>query len=236
MRELDVVTKLVGDGVRVKVFEGALEVSAVRGVSGGGVRCGVRVWGSDSVRVQQSRRRAMLRRFAVHNGLGALVSLTVAEVCSRVVMKRRVELLVRRVRASLPCSFPYVSVVEGGGEVCRPTVHGLKRVHAHVLVPGYLASTVSDRWSDGSVHVGRLGSVEEVRAAAMYLAKEFPFRSGRQYRSAVGFKPEPAVFTAGSFDEAKELAIEAFGRPPDDIDDFGDGHPRVRQMKWNTHE
>ena len=149
-------------------------------------------------------------------------------------MKRRVGLLVRRVRASLPYSFPYVWVVEGGGEVCRPTVHGLKRVHAHLLVQEHLSGVLSDGWSDGRVFAEHMGSVEQIRAGAMYLAKEFPFRDGRQYRLANGFMPEFRVSEVASLDEAKELVVEVFGRLPDDVDDFGDGHPRVRQMKWNT--
>lgn len=144
------------------------------------------------------RARTKIRHYAVGNGLTHFVTLSV-EVNSLPAsgVARCVKSVIRPTRRALGKA-PYVYVIEGGIDV---------RPHAHLLVRSEWAYELKKRWPEGFTTVKVMRSVNEIRASADYVAKDFaddPLRGLRnRYSVARGFAIQPERVSVCSVDEAR---------------------------------
>jgi hypothetical protein len=169
------------------------------------------------------RARTKVRRYAAANRLDRLVTLTYrgAGQHNERPLRHDLGVFIRALRTALAGrSIPYVWVPEW-----HKTDHGL---HAHVALGRYVRrSLIEDAWGHGFVHIKRLardeaaGTLASSRRAAGYLSKyiaktfDHP-RTARLHRYEVGqgFLPRAERITAPTWQEARQLAAKAMGRPP----------------------
>jgi len=118
-------------------------------------------------------------------------------------VERCVKSVIRPIRRALG-NAPYVYVIEGGTGV---------RPHAHLLVRREWAYELDRRWPYGFPDIKVVSSVNEIRASAVYVAKDFadaPLRGLRnRYSVGRGFAIQPERVSVSSLDEARSY-LEAF--------------------------
>lgn len=152
------------------------------------------------------RARTKIRHYAVGNGLTHFVTLNVRADSPSVIrvdspsvsgVERCVKSVIRPTRRALGKA-PYVYVIEGGIDV---------RPHAHLLVQRKWAYDLKKRWPEGFTNVKVMRSVNEIRASADYVAKDFaddPLRGLRnRYSVGRGFAIHPERVSVSSVDEAR---------------------------------
>lgn len=171
------------------------------------------------------RARTKIRHYAVGNGLTHFVTLTV-EVGSPSAsgVARSVKSVIRPTRRALGKA-PYVYVIEGGIDV---------RPHAHLLVQREWAYELKKRWPQGFTKIKVMRSVNEIRASADYVAKDFadaPLRGLRnRYSVGRGFAIQPERVFVSSLDEARAY-LEAFTPRSATIERYVDT-PLLTAYRW----
>lgn len=198
-------------GCRARLYVDGLEVSGARLLrhrSGGAANESVP--SGESARVAAARARAKVRRYAVSNGLDRLLTLTLARLLEPVECAKRVRLLIRRCNRKLG-PFPYIWVLELGKKSAR--------LHVHMLCQSAESRCLAQSWALGEADTRPLDGLEDVRAAAHYISKDFdrPPIVAQRYFASRRFNPRPVVLEAETLPALLRLAEIRIGWPPAEV-------------------
>ncbi|MEM9200720.1 MAG: hypothetical protein AAGC53_03635 [Actinomycetota bacterium] len=150
-----------------------------------------------------SRARHRVTRYVTANRLDQFLTLTAAEAVSRSTLLKLVQATIRRLRRRLG-GFPWLFVPEES-----------PRLHAHLFVPHRIASPVEDNWPHGYVDRQRLASLDDLRAASLYVTKHFgaPAAGTRRYYVARGYEPASETVEINSLTALEEIAASLDAEP-----------------------
>jgi hypothetical protein len=160
----------------------------------------------DAARVAASRATSLIRRFIVGNDLDALLTVTLdSDGCvarTKVLLKNAL----RQARRAQDLAFPYVWVPERANKTGR--------LHVHLVTRMLSAQRLAEFWQLGMTRLDLVDTVEDRRALATYLAKDFEslvpgFQS--RYSPSRGFGIEAIEITAASPREFIERAGAVLG-------------------------
>lgn len=150
----------------------------------------------------------MVRRYVLANYLDQFVTLTYrGSPPTHSAAVESMHELTRHVRHAAGARVPWLWVPEVGG------ISG--RLHVH----GFFAQSAFDSrtWRFGKCDVVQLDGIDDIRAAASYVAKGFDKAVpgfSRRYRLARGFMPEPPVVVGvDSISEGISYLTSQFGAP-----------------------
>lgn len=232
--ELGLAIELNG-GWRVSLYPGAGEAVATF-VGAAPRRKGTAPTGSSAEKNERDASTAAARRlrlYVVANGLSRFLTLDWAvepadeghghaDVKGFITSVRRAAFDGRRA--------PWVYVLERG--------ENSGRLHAHVVLPSAFDRFFETCWTRGGVTVRRLRTMEDRRACAQYMAKDFTKRhepGAHRYRAAQGFAPEHLVSgRLQSRADALEWASSVMGRQADaNVPLPGFGGVPVHHLSWD---
>jgi hypothetical protein len=154
------------------------------------------------------RAHARVRRFVVANRLNLHLVLTFAgRVTDRSEARTALRHLVRQLRERRGEGFPWLAVVEE---------HDDGGLHLHMATQGVSMEDIDRAWGLGHTFKQCLRSLEDRRAIAAYLCKQFeavPVGCHR-YEVAQGFEPEVLRFDTDTEEDAESFAGSIMGGPP----------------------
>lgn len=162
------------------------------------------------------RARSKIRRYAAHNGLNRLGTLTFADACfDQRVLREHLGDFFSALRQSQAKALPYIWV---------PEWHKTHGLHAHFAVGQYIPrKEIEAAWPFGFVHIKHIGDLptrsgptQESRVAARYLSKYIgkalddarAIKGMHRYDLAQGFTPKPEKLNAPTLSEVMSLAQE----------------------------
>ena len=163
---------------------------------------------SSPLSVAAYRGRARLRRYVVENMLDHFLTLTTSASTTIFALEAEMRRILRSIRRKSG-KFPFAWVLEG--RHARP--------HLHVMTRRPQGGTILDMWRLGHSDQREVGSIEQMRKVARYMAKEFhepPLLSHRYYL-ARSFTPQPVRIEANSVEEVIAIASSRFGEEPAQI-------------------
>ena len=182
-----------------------------------------------SRRLQRARPR--VRRFAAHNGLSDMWTLTYRDAVSDIGRVQSDMDAVRRALRRRIGRYPWFWVAEWH--------RSQERLHVHYATPRFSEpAVVPSVWHHGSVGTPALLHASDglirARSVADYMLKD-PVESagGHLYHGARGYSPEVVRMTADSVPEALAAAAAAFGSRPASTNTCGFAGPIAAVALWS---